>query len=246
MRIPIHFPIYIHNKMLSFLLPISTPVDTKPQSPPPPTSLPDPDDWSMVPLYDNDGWDNISFCSIDSMTAQEWLALDKNDNEAALQLVEMKKERYIVIICITELYMITLLIMVCCLFIISNELLRPQCGIMDHVDKLRVSLRENPPELPKSTHYELKNMVRIHRDCDSCRFRLHAGTGKCDANTIYTCMIYAHKELFDDYDWLMERLDMIRNEADDEWVDKKQTKAKDTYEEKKERYRTVLEKTFKN
>ena len=203
--------------------------------------------------HTNDDWDNISLCSIDDTTAQSWMQLDDNDTEAALQLVAMKnsniqhvEERYTVIICITELYMITVFIMVCCLLIISKELLRPQCGIMDHVDKLRVSLRMNPPELPKTHVYSLRNMVRIHRMCDSCRFRLHGCTGKCDANTIYTCMIYAHKELFDDYDWLMERLDAIRIQDDDEWVDKKQSKSKEVYEEKKERYREVLKKTFEN
>jgi len=113
---------------------------------------PVPDDWSNVPLYDNDGWDNLSFCSVE---------FDENDKEAALQLVAMKntdvqhvEERYTVIICITELYMITVFIMVCCLLIISKELLRPQCGVMDHVDKLRVSLRMNPPELPKTHVYK--------------------------------------------------------------------------------------------
>jgi len=176
-------------------------------------------------FHNIDGLSDVSFCSIDATTAQQ-----------------CTQERYEVIICITELYMITMLIMVCCLFVIVNELQRPECGIMDHVDKLRVSLRNNPPELPDTKVYELRALVRIHRD--RCRFKLHPETGKCDSATIYTCVIYAHKGIIDDFDWLMERLDMIRNQEEKQYVDKKPSECKRRYEDRKSRYTRVLSETF--
>lgn len=153
-------------------------------------------------------------------------------------------ERYRVVKTVTELYYLSMVVMIFCTYVICSDdgfdLSEPACRFLSIVNAMRFHLKRCRDLYRFDFNaYRLKRAVRNHKGRCKCQ-QIHKETGKCSSNLILSTLLHAHRDMIEDYDFLMMHLANQRHEEYHYWRDRRETVARTTFMNKLKRYNKVL------